>query len=293
MRPQPNDEGESGRAGPTVDRRTVLATVGFLGTAVGSGCIAGVTEGGRTVDEVRSPSDVDEPSFARDVRDEHYRLSYRWRALGRRWRLGVSVAAEGYRSATRASRSVPRCYDEAMASQVARRAAGSLSGALDAAGVESPVERLRAVTQYIRSLEYVRDGAATGEREYPKYVAQTLVEGGGDCEDAAFLLAGVLAAPAFGHEVALLCLSGHVGVGVRLALIETSAGPLLSVGGREYLYLDPTIDVPPGRIPESYVDPGVIAVYDGAWQWVDLAALTEHAHATFERGGPMDPRDYL
>lgn len=48
---------------------------------------------------------------------------------------------------------------------------------------------------------------------------------------------------------------------------------------------DPTIGVPPGRIPEPYVGPGVIAVYDGSWQWVDLPALTEHVHATFERGG--------
>lgn len=293
MTPPPKGRREAEPDGPTIDRRTVLSTIGLLGAAVGSGCVAGIPDGRRREDRIRSPSNVVKPSFARTVRGGDYRLSFRWRALDRHWGVHLAVTGPRYRSAKRADRSIPGCYDDAVASPISGRVAVKLFRALEAAGIDSPLQQLHVATRFVRSLEYVRDEAATGELEYPKYVVETLVEGSGDCEDAATLLAGVLSASPFDHRTALVFFPGHVGVGVWPGSIGEAVGPLRSIGGREYLYLDPTKDVPLGIVPDEYVESGEIAIYDGRWRGVDIGALTEHTRATFQRGGPMDPRDYL
>jgi|GEM_PF-6220604 len=61
---------------------------------------------------------------------------------------------------------------------------------------------------------YISDYTSSGLNEYPKYPAQTLYDGYGDCEDSAFLLASIL--KKIGKDVALLRYSNHAAVAVAM-----------------------------------------------------------------------------
>ncbi|MFQ5887689.1 MAG: hypothetical protein ACE5HY_03230 [Candidatus Hydrothermarchaeales archaeon] len=63
------------------------------------------------------------------------------------------------------------------------------------------------VLAFVQSLPYEGD-----MDEYPKYPLETLVEGGGDCEDTSILYAALM--KALGYDVALLDFKDHVMVGV-------------------------------------------------------------------------------
>lgn len=276
-----------------MDRRSVLRAFGTVGAAIGSGCVAGTNAQRPSEDSTQLPSTVTRATFTRVERLDEYRLSYRWQSLGRQWRMELSLEKDRYRSATQRPRSIPRCYREAMAGPVSKRVAETLMRELSAVAIDSPLDRLRVATGFARSLEYATDVAATGDLEYPKFVEETLVEYGGDCEDQATLLAGILAAPPFDLEPVLVFFSGHVGVGVDPAALGAGVAPLLTAGSRDYFYVDATTSVPLGTIPETYQDDGVIAVNDGTWRYIDYDALKAHASATVQRGYLPDPTNYL
>lgn len=220
-------------------------------------------------------------------------MTYRWSHGGRRFRVALSLPRQRYLSAKRAARSVPRCYADAIGNSLCVRAASQLGRQLDSAGVDSPVARIAAAASFARHVRYVTDREAAGTVEYPKYVAETLTENGGDCEDVAALLAGVLSAPPFDYDADFVFFSGHVGVGVDPAALGAPVEPLLAAGGRDYYYVDASTHVPLGRVPEQYRDPGVVAVYDGGWRVVDAGALAEHATETVATGDMGDLRDYV
>ncbi|MDD3858400.1 MAG: hypothetical protein PHP43_10185 [Methanoculleus sp.] len=60
-----------------------------------------------------------------------------------------------------------------------------------------------------RHAMYVKDGV-----EYPKYPVEMLVDGRGDCEDAAILMGGLL--DALGYDTVLLRYSDHMALGIRM-----------------------------------------------------------------------------
>lgn len=291
--PQSSRGRENEHRPPETTRRTALRRLGLAGTALLSGCIARPPGEQRADDVDPSPSSVFTATFDRVGRADAYRLSYRWRHRDRRWRLPLSVERSEYESAVAAERSVPRCYDDALTAPLADRVATALSERLDAARVESAFDRLRAATAFVRSRRYVTDEAATGEIEYPKYVAETLVENGGDCEDFAVLLAGVLAASQFGYDPHLVFFPSHVGLGLDPAAVEIEDPPLVTAGDRTYYYVDATIPADLGAVPDEYDPDGVVAVYDGTWRVCDLPALCEHVADAVVENGVGDPLDYV
>lgn len=208
-------------------------------------------------------------------------------------RLQFPVSQERYLSAARRDRSIPSCFNAALDEPLSARIAQLLAKQLDAEEVQTPLARLRAVVEFIRSLEYATDREATGEVEYPKYVPETLVENGGDCEDLSVLLAGVLNTAPFDYNPCLVFFSGHVGVGIESTAIGEDISQTLRVNKRDYLYLDATIDVPLGTLPKTYREPGVVAIYDGHWNLVDPVALEDHMVKTVKRGQVVDMGDYL
>lgn len=271
----------------------MLKSFALAATASVSGCLTEARSDPQPDTPTAFLPNVTGPQFRRIERTNAYELSYTWSHRDRRRTIDLAVSKERYHSATRASRSIPRCFSTAVTSALAGRVATELSQHCDAAGIDSPVERLRFATAFVRSLEYRRDAADAGELEYPKYVEETITENGGDCEDLATLLAGILSSPPFDHDVDLLVFSGHVGLGVDPSPFAESVEPLLAVGGQEHLYVDASIDTPLGRVPPTYRDPGVVARYDGTWRVVDPAGLREHAATTIANGTAGELGDYV
>lgn len=76
-------------------------------------------------------------------------------------------------------------------------------------GLLSSSERALLLLRFVQSLEYISDGGI----EWPRYPYETILEGGGDCEDVSLLYMAMLAA--VGIPSALLHFKGHVAIGVE------------------------------------------------------------------------------
>ena len=109
------------------------------------------------------------------------------------------------------------------------------------------------VLAFVQSLPYTSDGVTTGYEEFYRYVTETLVEGGGDCEDTSVLFASILSGLNF--EVALILLPGylatpgHLAVGVK----GNFRGIFFPYENNNYYYCETTVTGSKlGQGPEGY-----------------------------------------
>ncbi|WP_066635742.1 hypothetical protein [Desulfolucanica intricata] len=102
---------------------------------------------------------------------------------------------------------------------------------------------------FVQSLKYVPDKVSTGHDEYPKYPIETLVDGGGDCEDTSILMASIL--QEMGYGVVLLGLPDHMAIGVKGA--DNLPGAYYTYQGVHYYYLETTgSNWSIGTLPDQY-----------------------------------------
>ena len=59
-------------------------------------------------------------------------------------------------------------------------------------GSWSRQDRVDFVLSFVQSLPYTLDDVTTGYDEFRRYAVETLIEGGGDCEDTTILVAAIL-----------------------------------------------------------------------------------------------------
>ena len=90
---------------------------------------------------------------------------------------------------------------------------------------------------FVQSLPYSYDIDTTGLEEYKRYPVETLVDGTGDCEDTAYLLAELFRA--MNYEAILLYYFGeHTAVGV--ADSGNMYGSYYNYNGKRYFYIEST-----------------------------------------------------
>ena len=109
------------------------------------------------------------------------------------------------------------------------------------------------VIAFVQSMPYTSDSVTTGYDEYPRYPIETLVDGGGDCEDSAILAAALLSE--MGYETVLIGIStdtsGHAALGVRSD--ADLPGTYYVYGGHKYYYVETTASgYDFGEIPADY-----------------------------------------
>jgi len=92
------------------------------------------------------------------------------------------------------------------------------------------------VVAFVQSLDYVPDDISTTYDEYPKYPLETLVDGGGDCEDTSILIACIL--QEMGYGVVLLGMPNHMAIGVKGA--DNQPGAYYNYNGSHYYFLETT-----------------------------------------------------
>ncbi len=97
-------------------------------------------------------------------------------------------------------------------------------------------ETVNFVLAFVQSLPYTHDDVTTGADEYPRYPIETIVDGGGDCEDTSFLVAGIL--NEMDYDVCLVLLPGHMAVGVYGS--DTYPGSYYNSDGKCYYYCETT-----------------------------------------------------
>lgn len=102
---------------------------------------------------------------------------------------------------------------------------------------------------FVQSLLYTIDSVTSPFDEYPRFPVETLVDGGGDCEDTSILLASLL--DEMGYGVVLLGLPDHMAVGVKGG--DNIYGHYFKYGGSKYYYIETTgSGWGIGDLPEEY-----------------------------------------
>jgi hypothetical protein len=110
-------------------------------------------------------------------------------------------------------------------------------------------ETINFVLSFVHCFPYTIDSVTTGADEYPRYPIETLVDGGGDCEDTSFLVAGIL--KVMNYDVCLLELPGHMAVGVLG--IDEHPGSYYNFNGKHYYYCETTsTGWTMGEIPSNF-----------------------------------------
>lgn len=298
-----------------LNKTAVASASALLATSGLAGCLGSAPDKAGAAARVDLPESVSDRSFSRDLVDADFALSYAW-TFGPDWQVDLTIPRARYEAAKAAPRSLAKVFDEAKRSRISRQLATDLTNALDDLGVNDPIDRIRVVASFVRSLQYATDEEGTGKKEYPRYVAETLVENTGDCEDFAAILAGIFASPEFDADPRLVILPGHTGIALDVASLDlegytTTTKPatnnaddadetdrdnrvleVLDIDGREYLYIDPTWPVRPGVVPEEYREYDVVATYDGHWHLHDFDALLEHLKQSVDQG-IADPTKYV
>ena len=100
---------------------------------------------------------------------------------------------------------------------------------------------------FVQSLPYTYDNVTTGYDEFRRYAIETLIEGGGDCEDTSVLAASILSG--LGFELALISPPGHIAVGVK----GNFSGVPFRYGNNRYYYCETTgTGWKVGQLPPSY-----------------------------------------
>jgi len=186
--------------------------------------------------------------------------------------VAVGVPADRYRRARNTAHSfgatmaAARGWDvlDRLASRIRRLASTRETG-------------LRAVQTLTAGIDYATDRESTGSVEYVRFPAETLVDGEGDCDDKAVLLAGMLASDAFDCRTALLMPEGHCATLVaRTDLPSTllASDPLTVVlGGTEFVYVEAVEAVTPGTTARNYGTRPRLAAYTDRWHVLDARAI--------------------
>ncbi|WP_336001258.1 hypothetical protein [Halorientalis halophila] len=248
-------------SGPT--RRRLLGALG-AGVAAGlGGCIGGV-DGRRTGADDRRI----ERSFTVVTGAGTSELRY-------------EIPAAAYESAREAAPAVP-------AAVRAARSAAFLDGLAERLQelTASPAGAVRAARSLTARLPYVTDVASTGDREYVRHPAETLVDGRGDCDDVAVLLMALLSRPAFGYRTGLVMPRNHCATLVARDDLPTEPvrDPLtVSPGDTEFVYVEAVQRVRAGDWARAYGERPVLAAYLDGWHVLDGRALLDSVGAELDR----------
>ena len=95
-------------------------------------------------------------------------------------------------------------------------------------------EQVDFVLSFVQSLPYTLDDVTTGYDEFRRYAIETLIEGGGDCEDTTILAAAILRG--LEEETALIFTPGHIALGVS----GDYTGSSVTHNGIKYFYCETT-----------------------------------------------------
>jgi hypothetical protein len=209
-----------------------------------------------------APIAVPKATDSTDVTEKHFTWEYADREWT--WDLGIPIALYDY------FRQLPRTptsnYSVYVTHSLDDVYIDKLTAKIREVAVQagfSEYETVELAASFVQSLPYTYD-ISTGLDEYPRYPIETLVDGGGDCEDTSILMASILRS--LGYGVILLIfeptadISGHVAVGVAGG--EGVYGTYWEYKGRKYYYLETTGDGwLLGETPEQYTS-AVANIYD-------------------------------
>lgn len=120
---------------------------------------------------------------------------------------------------------------------------------------------------FVQSWPYTSDSVTTPYDEYPRYPLETIVDGGGDCEDTSILFCSIVRGMGYGTVLLHLEADRHMAAGVKVSqeLVDTWNQPYsltyYNYGGDLYAFCETTGDGwELGHMPESWVSESAIVI---------------------------------
>ena len=174
---------------------------------------------------------------------------YIWNFQGKSYTILMIIGVEKYNSYSGKERyDIPKLVEEG------RTTIGNLTREFQRIFKQnrgwSKQDRVDFVLSFVQSLPYTLDDVTTGYDEFRRYAIETLIEGGGDCEDTTILVAAILRG--LGESVALIFTPGHIALGVS----GNFTGPAIDYQGKKYFYCETTgtgwtVGVMPASVGQS------------------------------------------
>ena len=158
---------------------------------------------------------------------------YVWTFQGKPYTVLMTIDLERYNSyASKERADIPKLVEEG------RTTIGNLTREFQRTFKRyeswSRQDRVDFVLSFVQSLPYTLDDVTTGYDEFRRYAVETLIEGGGDCEDTTILVAAILRG--LGESTALIFTPGHVALGVS----GDFTGSSVTHNGIKYYYCETT-----------------------------------------------------
>jgi hypothetical protein len=125
-------------------------------------------------------------------------------------------------------------------------------------------QTLEFILAFVQNIHYEYDKWSTGYEEYPKFPIEILVDGEGDCEDHAILLATLLLL--LKYDVIFISPPEHVAVGVSGSEFE---GHYWILNGQKYYYCEttgPNFEI--GDLPDEEDDSAELYEIDENKQYI-------------------------
>lgn len=175
------------------------------------------------------------------IAEDYFHKSFAWYYEGSQWTWDLNIPKSLYNSYRRVSVSERTSYsvgdyDFLVTTQdsYVKIVADGLREAAENKGYE-PYDEVSFILAFVQSLPYTSDSVTTGYDEYPRFPVETLVDGGGDCEDTSILFAAIVLV--LGYGAIFISPPSHVAVGV---LGKDLSGYYWTYSGRRYYYCETT-----------------------------------------------------
>ncbi len=179
-------------------------------------------------------------------------FSYTWTYNGQQFTLSGSVPGSDYYYLSGLARNYDYVSyvmnDDPTVSYVATE----LKSMAEGAGYGGELAQF--ILTFVQNVNYTEDMATTGQVEYPRYPAETLVDGGGDCEDKSALYASLMQCPVINVDAVMVMYTSTTGGSGHMAVaIEGSfSGTYYAYGGKNYFFCETTgVGWRVGEFPED------------------------------------------
>lgn len=187
----------------------------------------------------------------------YYEKSFSWDYAGKHWNWNLSIPAALYNNYkdvpvyTR-TKNGPSGYGYLTTTEDAyvRMLAEKLNETTTNLGY-SPYDQVSYVLAFIQSLPYTSDNVTEGYNEYPRFPIETLVDGGGDCEDTSILFATITLI--MGYGTVYINPPNHYAVGIFGDNLKGTYWEYPEASGNKYYYCETTGDgFKIGYLPDQY-----------------------------------------
>ena len=158
------------------------------------------------------------PDFDITEADDYFDVQYEWNYRGSRWEYNTQVPKSIYEHFSSEKRTAS--YREYVLDPLDDEWMGGIANLFSQEAEEEGWEEWETVSfvlSFVQSMPYTSDEVTTGYDEYPRYPVETIVDGGGDCEDTSILFASIVREMGYGVVLLELSEDDHMAAGVLVS----------------------------------------------------------------------------